>query len=110
VLDCLATTRIPSIRWQDCRGSGSVEPVADSDIQIAKRERESNFTPNGLARKRILHPIALFSAMTTYVYETIPKKAGAKPRRFEIKQAMQDAPLTHDPESGEPVRRVIAGG
>lgn len=52
----------------------------------------------------------LLNAMTTYVYETIPQKAGAKPRRFEIKQAMQDAPLTHDPATGEPVRRVIAGG
>ncbi|MBI4626498.1 MAG: zinc ribbon domain-containing protein [Verrucomicrobia bacterium] len=48
--------------------------------------------------------------MTTYVYETIPRKAGAEPRRFEIKQAMTEAPLTRHPETGEPVRRVIAGG
>lgn len=44
--------------------------------------------------------------MPTYVYET----TGKKPRRFEVKQGMNDAPLTHDPESGEPVRRVISGG
>ena len=44
--------------------------------------------------------------MPTYVYET----AGKKPRRFEVKQGMNDAPLTHDPETGEPVRRVISGG
>lgn len=48
--------------------------------------------------------------MTTYVYETIPQKPGAKPRRFEIQQTMTEAPLTRHPETGEPVRRVIAGG
>lgn len=44
--------------------------------------------------------------MPTYVYET----TGKKPRRFELKQSMKDAALTHDPETGEPVRRVISGG
>lgn len=44
--------------------------------------------------------------MPVYVYET----QGGKPRRFELKQGMNDAPLTHDPETGEPVRRVISGG
>jgi predicted nucleic acid-binding Zn ribbon protein len=44
--------------------------------------------------------------MPTYVYET----TGAKKRRFEIRQSMNDAALTHDPETGEPVRRVISGG
>ncbi len=48
--------------------------------------------------------------MTTYVYETIPSKPGLKPRQFEVAQSMKDAPLTHHPETGEPVRRVIAGG
>jgi len=48
--------------------------------------------------------------MTTYVYETIPQKAGAEPRRFEVRQSMNDVPLTSHPETGEPVRRVIAGG
>lgn len=48
--------------------------------------------------------------MTTYVYETIPQKPGAKPKRFEVQQSMKDAPLTAHPETGEPVRRVIAGG
>ena len=32
--------------------------------------------------------------MTTYVYETIPQKPGAEPRRFEVRQSMADAPLT----------------
>ena len=46
--------------------------------------------------------------MPTYIYETInPRKAG---RRFEVRQNMNDAPLTADPETGEPVRRVITGG
>jgi predicted nucleic acid-binding Zn ribbon protein len=48
--------------------------------------------------------------MTTYVYETIPHQPGAKPQRFEVRQSMHDAPLTKHPETGEPVRRVIAGG
>ncbi len=48
--------------------------------------------------------------MTTYVYETISSKAGAKPKYFEIKQSMNDAPLTKHPETGEPIRRVVLGG
>ena len=48
--------------------------------------------------------------MTTYVYETIPSKPGVKPKRFEVRQSMSDAPLTKHPETGEPVKRVIAGG
>jgi predicted nucleic acid-binding Zn ribbon protein len=44
--------------------------------------------------------------MPTYVYETL----GAKTRRFEVRQSMKDAALTQDPETGEPVRRVISGG
>ena len=48
--------------------------------------------------------------MATYIYETIPTKAGQKPRRFEVVQKMSDDALTHDPKTGEPVRRVIVGG
>ena len=48
--------------------------------------------------------------MTTYVYETIPQKAGEKPRYHEIKQSMNAAPLTTHPETGEPIRRVVLGG
>ena len=48
--------------------------------------------------------------MTTYVYETIPQKAGEKPRYHEIKQSMNDKPLTKHPETGEPIRRVVLGG
>lgn len=48
--------------------------------------------------------------MTTYVYETVPQKPGEEPRRFEVRQSMNDAPLQKDPATGEPVRRVIAGG
>jgi hypothetical protein len=44
--------------------------------------------------------------MPTYVYET----TGAKKRQFEVRQSMKDPALTHDPETGEPVRRVISGG
>jgi hypothetical protein len=48
--------------------------------------------------------------MATYVYETIPQRAGEAPRRFEVVQSMKDAPLTRDPQSGAPVRRIISGG
>ena len=48
--------------------------------------------------------------MTTYVYEIIPAKAGEKSRYHEIKQSMNDAPLTKHPETGEPIRRVVLGG
>lgn len=48
--------------------------------------------------------------MTTYVYETIPRIPGVAPRRFEVRQSMKDAPLAADPQTGEPVRRVISGG
>ena len=45
-----------------------------------------------------------------YVYETIPKKKGQKPKRFEVEQSMKEDPLTKHPETGEPVKRVITGG
>ena len=45
--------------------------------------------------------------MPTYVYDTQPVDCAMPPRRFEMKQSMMDAPLTHDPETGLPVRRVI---
>jgi len=48
--------------------------------------------------------------MATYVYETIPQKPGKKPRQFEVQQSMSAPALTHCPESGEPVRRVVVGG
>jgi predicted nucleic acid-binding Zn ribbon protein len=42
----------------------------------------------------------------TYVYEVIrdDKQPG---ERFEVVQAMSDEPLTHHPETGEPVQRVF---
>lgn len=48
--------------------------------------------------------------MATYVYETIPKNSKQKPRRFEVEQKMSEPPLTTDPKTGLPVRRVITGG
>ena len=48
--------------------------------------------------------------MTTYVYETIPQKPGEKAKYFEIKQSMNDKPLTKHPETGESIRRVVLGG
>ena len=48
--------------------------------------------------------------MTTYVYERIHQKAARKPQYYEIKQKMDDKPLTKHPETGEPIRRVVLGG
>jgi predicted nucleic acid-binding Zn ribbon protein len=48
--------------------------------------------------------------MATYVYETIPADPAQPRRRFEVQQSMKDAPLTRDPQTGDPVRRVISGG
>jgi len=48
--------------------------------------------------------------MATYIYETIPKKDGEKPTRFEVQQSMNDKPLKKHPETGRPVQRVITGG
>lgn len=44
--------------------------------------------------------------MPTYTYET----TGKHPRRFEVRQSFDDPPLEQDPDTGEPVRRVISGG
>jgi len=48
--------------------------------------------------------------MPVYQYETIPTLPDEAVRRFEVKQSMNDRPLTRDPETGKPVRRVISGG
>ncbi len=48
--------------------------------------------------------------MPTYVYETVPEDADTEPHRFEVFQRMSDAPLTVDPDSGQPVKRLITGG
>ena len=48
--------------------------------------------------------------MPTYVYETVPSDSSVEPQRFEVFQSMHDDALTHHPDSGEPVRRIITGG
>ncbi len=45
-----------------------------------------------------------------FLPDEIRDEAGFKPRRFEVKQSMNDRPLTHDPETGVPVKRLISGG
>ncbi|MBL9119247.1 MAG: FmdB family transcriptional regulator [Phycisphaerae bacterium] len=44
--------------------------------------------------------------MPTYVYAVVLPD-GSDGRVFEVVQRMSDQPLTKDPESGEPVRRLI---
>lgn len=48
--------------------------------------------------------------MATYIYKTIPRQEGEEPEYFEIQQSMKEAALTHHPENGKPVQRVITGG
>jgi predicted nucleic acid-binding Zn ribbon protein len=48
--------------------------------------------------------------MPTYIYETIPAKKGTIPKRYEIKQSIKDVAFTKHPETGEPIKRVVAGG
>ena len=45
-----------------------------------------------------------------YLYETVPNTGDQEVRRYEIKQSIHDAALTHHPETGESIRRVIVGG
>lgn len=47
--------------------------------------------------------------MPTYVYEVVPQPGQEDlPREmFEVVQKMSEDPLTHHPETGQPVRRVI---
>jgi len=62
-----------------------------------------NYSVNARASERC-------SAMTTYVYETIPQSPGEVPVRFEVKQEMNAPKLTEQPGTGKPVRRLISGG
>jgi len=48
--------------------------------------------------------------MPTYVYEIISPDPGVEKRRFEVFQKMDDVPLSADPITGEPVRRIVTGG
>lgn len=43
--------------------------------------------------------------MPVYVYEIISESGEGEV--FEIEQRMSDKPLTHHPETGEPVRQII---
>jgi hypothetical protein len=72
----------------------------------------------GQRQSAIPHQIKLSSGrvfgqnrpMATYIYETIPKDAKTRPRRFEVQQKMSEPALKRDPDTGLPVRRVIVGG
>ena len=45
--------------------------------------------------------------MPTYTYEEILPD-GSPGTRFEVIQAMSDAPLTQQPHTGKPIRKVLA--
>jgi hypothetical protein len=47
--------------------------------------------------------------MVTYVYETIPEREGEQTKQYEIRQSIRDKALTQHPETGEPIRRILAG-
>jgi predicted nucleic acid-binding Zn ribbon protein len=48
--------------------------------------------------------------MAIYIYETIPETPEQPVHTYELRQSMRDDALTHHPETGEPIRRVITGG
>ncbi|VVM05225.1 zinc ribbon domain-containing protein [Methylacidimicrobium tartarophylax] len=48
--------------------------------------------------------------MITYLYETVPTEKGDEPKVYEIRQPMGAPALTHHPENGEPLRRIISAG
>ena len=48
--------------------------------------------------------------MPTYIYEVLDSDSGDGPLRFELFQRMTDDALTHHPETGQPVRRIVTGG
>ncbi len=44
--------------------------------------------------------------MPYYVYESLTNQGS----RFEFEQSIHDARLTHHPESGEPIKKIIVAG
>ncbi|MGE9292692.1 MAG: FmdB family zinc ribbon protein [Puniceicoccales bacterium] len=48
--------------------------------------------------------------MPIYIYEIVGSDTNTEAKRFEIQQSIHEEALTHHPDSGEPVRRVITGG
>jgi len=84
------------------RGRGEVQFIREVVEQQSKRTALVPWVteePVGPERLQQLFQTATFSA-----------KSGGKPRHFEFKQSMNDAPLTKHPETGEPIRRVVLGG
>jgi hypothetical protein len=47
---------------------------------------------------------------TIYIYETISSSCCGEQKHYEIEQPTDAAPLTHHPETKEPIRRVVVGG
>jgi predicted nucleic acid-binding Zn ribbon protein len=77
------------------RALGAEEPVGPEKLR-------QFFKPHQLNNRKM--------TMTTYVYETIPRRPARRPRYFEIKQSMNDAPLTKHPETGERFAACVLGG
>ena len=48
--------------------------------------------------------------MPTYTYRIVDPAPRAGERTFELRQSINDPPLTAHPDTGEPVERVITGG
>lgn len=46
--------------------------------------------------------------MPIYLYETVPCP-DSEPEHFEIEQPETEPPLTHHPETSEPIRRIRIG-
>ncbi len=96
--ECFLTTA--EMKW----GAEGWQKFPDPFLEWRTVEAAPETKPTGFAHKPKLQ------IMPIYVYETIPDAPGASPCQFEVKQSMKDAPLTHDPESGQRVRRVVQSG
>jgi predicted nucleic acid-binding Zn ribbon protein len=100
------------------RGEEEDEEWAKTIHNRAAKLRKSGAEGERNSRRRALLVIflpttrsgSILQVMATYVYETIPQKKGEKPRQFEVQQKMTEPALTHDPETGVPVKRIITGG
>ena len=48
--------------------------------------------------------------MPKFIYESVPESCCQEPEHYEIEQEADAAPLTHHPETNEPIKRVVIGG
>ena len=63
-----------------------------------------------MSTKPLSNPINRQHTMPIYIYESIPNTCCEEPAHYEIEQEANDTPLSHHPETKEPIERVVIGG